>query len=188
MDRVDPQSSYNDEYYEQVDKFDWITEAQYWVEKDVPDGYIHTQLRVTNKYGEFILKIDEEGLMITCTCGCIDSYDTNFTDICSVEKEAKKLRNRESYYDSFGNDDQVIRGWMQIGDNVTPPDSIEINELTRLFKELQSMNPNKETRLNSQLRSMSRSLERIKRNIEDIDDETQREEFLEKLRNVLDEE
>ena len=176
---MDKQSAYNDEFYEKVEKFDWITEAEYWVEKNVPDGYIHTQLRVTNKYGEFILKIDEEGIMLTCTCGCIDSFDMNFHDVCTIEKEAKKLRNRERLFG--GESDRAWKSYIESEDGELP---FDVKGIEELFRELQSLNPNKEKRVESQLRNLGRNIDRVKRNIDDLDIE-QRESFLEKLKDVL---
>ena len=162
---------YNNEFYERVEQFDWVSETEYWVEKNVPDGYIHAQVRVSNDHGDYVLKIDKEGIMMSCSCGCLGAEDFNFADFCEIEKEAKKLvrqtRLNDYWTQDYKNDFSQDRNWADV------------------FREMESLNQNQERKIRMQLKQIKRSIDRAKDQIYNLEDLELRESFLDKLEEIL---
>ena len=173
---------FNDDYYQKVTRFDWITEPRYYIEKGVPkeQAYIHTQLTVTNQSGEYVIKIDDEGVMINCTCGCIESFDTNFYDICAIEKSAKKLiDNQEQQFDI---------GFWRYNDREDEIDELfeKMKELSRSFKNKNKDMTSIDLQIEAGLRRVKSNLTTVRSLIEKIEILEKRESYVDKLKEILD--
>ena len=128
-------------------------------------------MEVKNVSGDVTVRLDANGIMISCGCGCMSSDEIEYFQICEVQKQLNDMITKSdrssSHWDTF---------------NGAPHNfNTEMNDI---FDRLRDINANPTRRIESDLRRISKSIDRVIDRICELDME-EREEYLEKLKDVL---
>ena len=166
----------DDEYYKLI--YNWVDDLDFiegyeFLEAKSPntDAFDHMHMEVKNVSGDVTVRLDANGIMISCGCGCMSSDEIEYFQICEVQKQLNdmitKTDRSSSYWETFNG----------------APHNFN-NEMNDIFDRLRDINANPTRRIESDLRRISKSIDRVIDRICELD-MAEREEYLEKLKDVL---
>lgn len=168
--------SRDDDYYKLiynwVDSLDFI-EGYEFLEAKSPntDAFDHIHMELKNVSGNITLRIDANGIMISCGCGCISSDEMEYFQVCEVQKSLDELIIKE--------DRSAENGYWKNPFN-NSNDSME-----DIFKQFANLsNSDLERRIDRDLKRLNNSIDRVFERIDQLDME-KRESYLNKLKDVL---
>ncbi len=168
--------SRDDDYYKLiynwVDSLDFI-EGYEFLEAKSPntDAFDHIHMELKNVSGNITLRIDANGIMISCGCGCISSDEMEYFQVCEVQKSLDELITKE--------DRSAENGYWKNPFN-NSNDSME-----DIFKQFASLsNSDLERRIDRDLKRLNNSIDRVFERIDQLEME-KRESYLNKLKDVL---
>jgi len=168
--------SRDDDYYKLiynwVDSLDFI-EGYEFLEAKSPntDAFDHIHMELKNVSGNITLRIDANGIMISCGCGCISSDEMEYFQVCEVQKSLDELITKE--------DKSAESGYWKNPFN-NPNDSME-----EIFKQFANLsNSDLERRIDRDLKRLNNSIDRVFERIDQLEIE-KRESYLNKLKDVL---
>ena len=166
----------DDEYYKLI--YNWVDDLDFiegyeFLEAKSPntDAFDHIHMEVKNVSGNITLRIDANGIMISCGCGCISSDEMEYFQVCEVQKSLDDLIKREdkSAETSY---------WRN-------PFSDQNGSMDDLFKQFSNLsNSDLEQRIDRDLKRLNNNIDRVFERIDQLEME-KRESYLNKLKDVL---
>ena len=184
--------NFEDEYYNQiyeiVDELEFMEYVHLLPKLDENgEAYAHMHMEINDADGKTI-RIDKNGLMINCQCGCLQMMEVDFFTVCQVQQDLDKIiestknppRTRKGEYWSKSKEEYQADFREFVDKSLDEGRSME-----RLFEDFENISANaKENNIRRTLRRVERTIDRL------IDDITElkpdlREEYLEKLKDVL---
>jgi len=166
----------DDDYYKLI--YNWVDELDFiegyeFLEAKSPntDAFNHMHMEIKCSGGDITLRVDANGVMITCGCGCMGMQELDYFTVCEVQKQLNDLIDK---------DDQSNEPmWSS---KYTNNDTIR-----EMFDKMQNVGLNRsaEDKARMQLKRLERNIDACFDLINDIEDEIQREQFLLKLQSVL---
>ena len=168
----------DDEHYNLInewgDELEFI-DGYYFLKakQDGTDAFTHMHMEIKNAGGDITLRIDANGVMITCGCGCMSSDELDYFQVCKIQRDLNKMINTTE------KDTELFKG-------MYPPNfnngSDPMQELWDQFKNLN--NDSEERRIDRDLRRLTSQIDRIFDKIDRLEID-KREQYLEKLKEVL---
>jgi hypothetical protein len=166
----------DDEYYKLI--YNWVNDLDFiegyeFLEAKSPntDAFDHIHMEVKNVSGNITLRIDANGIMISCGCGCISSDEMEYFQVCEVQKSLDDLIKQEdkSAETSY---------WRN-------PFSDQNGSMDDLFKQFSNLsNSDLEQRIDRDLKRLNNNIDRVFERIDQLEME-KRESYLNKLKDVL---
>ncbi len=167
----------DDEYYSMI--YDYVDELEFiegyeFLKAKSPntDAFDHLHMEIKNAGGDITLRVDANGVMITCGCGCMGMQELDYFSVCEVQKSLDQLIEKDD-------ESQTFKGWT---------DRYEDDTIRGIFDSLSKQSRNRkkpEDKAMISLRRLEKSLDNAFDLISAIEDVELREQFLEKLQNVI---
>lgn len=166
----------DDEYYKLI--YNWVDELDFvrgyeFLEAKSPntDAFNHMHMEIKNAGGDVTLRVDANGVMITCGCGCMGMQELDYFSICEVQKSLDMLIEKDD-------SSQTFKGWT---------DNYGDDTIRGIFDNLskQSRRKKPEDKARMSLRRLEKTIDDSFDFISAIEDVELREQFLMKLQNVL---
>ena len=171
--------SRDDDYYKLI--YNWVDDLDFiegyeFLEAKSPntDAFDHMHMEVKNVSGDVTVRLDANGIMITCGCGCLSSDEMEYFQVCDVQRKLNEMITKGK-----NEKDRFDRG-------MYPPNDMpwDMNSnIEDLFKRLGKMN-DPEDRIDRELKRLTNMIDRIFDRINELEIE-KREEYLMKLKEVL---
>lgn len=170
----------DDEYYKLI--YNWVDSLDFiigyeFLEAKSPntDAFNHMHMEIKCAGGDITLRVDANGVMITCGCGCMGMDELDYFQVCETQKQLNQLIESQ---------DKPRAPW---SNQMYPPDNEWDRQLQDgiqdLFKRLNEGNSD-ESRIDRDLKRLTNSIDKIFTRIDNLDIE-KREEYLIKLKEVL---
>ncbi len=161
--------------YEWVDELDFIEGYHFLKAKqDGTEAFTHLHMELKNAGGDITLRIDANGVMITCGCGCMSSEELDYFEVCKIQKDLDKMITSSENNTLFDGMYPPSAGWSRNDE--------AIGELWDQFKNINR--DSEERRIDRDMKRLNQSIDRIFDKIERLDIE-KREQYLVKLKEVL---
>ena len=169
----------DDEHYRLM--YDWVDELEFIegyhflkAKQDGTDAFTHMHMEIKNAGWDITLRIDANGVMINCGCGCMSSDEMDYYQVCKIQRDLNKMIQRAE-----------IQGENPFEGMYAPPQNWTNNDINDLWDQFKNItNDNEERRLDRDLRRLTGSIDRIFDKIDRLT-EDKREQYLEKLKEVL---
>lgn len=168
----------DDEHYKLI--YEWVEELDFIegyhflkAKQDGTEAFTHLHMELKNAGGDITLRIDANGVMITCGCGCMSSEELDYFEVCKIQKDLDKMisTSDNSPFDSMY---PPSVGWSKNDE--------AIGELWDQFKNINR--DSEERRIDRDMKRLNQSIDRLFDKIERLDIE-KREQYLVKLKEVL---
>lgn len=168
----------DDDYYKLI--YNWVDDLEFiegyeFLQAKSPntDAFDHMHMEVKNVSGDITVRLDANGIMITCGCGCLSSDELEYFQVCDIQRQLNEMivkdekRQSASSWETFNGRDHRFN-----------------DEMSDIFSRLRDINSDPTRRIESDLKRLSKSIDRVIDKICELELD-QREEYLEKLRDVL---
>ena len=160
--------------YDFVDELEFI-DGYYFLKakQDGTDAFTHMHMEIKNAGGDITLRIDANGVMITCGCGCMSNDELDYYQVCKIQRDLNKMILKSE------KDEEIFKG-------MYPPSWNGVNDpMQDLWDQFKALNnESDERRIDRDLRRLTNSIDRIFDKIDKLDID-KREQYLEKLKEVL---
>ena len=169
----------DDEHYKLI--YDWVEELDFIngyhflkAKQDGTDAFTHMHMELNNAGGDITLRIDANGVMITCGCGCISSDEIEYFEVCKIQKDLNKMIQKTE-----------MQGENPFEGMYPPTQKWSNNDINELWDQFKNINTdNEERRLDRDIRRLTSQIDRIFDKIDKLSEE-KREQYLVKLKEVL---
>ncbi len=169
----------DDEHYKLI--YEWVEELDFIegyhflkAKQDGTEAFTHLHMELKNAGGDITLRIDANGVMITCGCGCMSSEELDYFEVCKIQKDLNKMITSSENNNPFEGMYPPSGGWSRNDE--------AIGELWDQFKNINR--DSEERRIDRDMKRLNQSIDRIFDKIERLDIE-KREQYLVKLKEVL---
>ena len=154
----------DDEHYKLI--YEWVEELDFIegyhflkAKQDGTEAFTHLHMELKNAGGDITLRIDANGVMITCGCGCMSSEELDYFEVCKIQKDLNKMITSSENNNPFEGMYPPSGGWSRNDE--------AIGELWDQFKNINR--DSEERRIDRDMKRLNQSIDRIFDKIERLD-------------------